>query len=76
MFNWEKLFQNKNIHDQRRLFIETIVNIVHNYIPNKCITSNDKDPLWLNYHIKSLINQKNEYLSTSKTEDLILFMKT
>ena len=76
MFNWEKLFQNKNIHDQRRLFIETIVSIVHNYIPNKCITSNDKDLLWLNYHIKSLINQKNEYLSTSRTEDLILFMKT
>ena len=76
MFNWEKLFQNKNIHDQRRLFIETTVNIVHNYIPNKCITSNDKDLLWLNYHIKSLINQKNEYLSTSGTEDLILFMKT
>ena len=25
MFNWEKLFQNKNIHDQLKLFNETIV---------------------------------------------------
>ena len=60
MFNWEKLFQNKNIHDQLKLFNETIVNIVSNYIPNKFITCNDKDPPWLNDHIKRLINLKNE----------------
>ena len=60
MFNWEKLFQNKNIHDQLKLFNETIVNIVSNYIPNKFITCNDKDPPWLNNHIKHLINFKNE----------------
>ena len=60
MFNWEKLFQNKNIHDQLKLFNETIVNIVSNYIPNKFIISNDKDPPWLNDHIKRLINLKNE----------------
>ena len=44
MFNWEKLFQNKNIHEQPKLFNETIVNIVRNYIPNKFITCSDKDP--------------------------------
>ena len=60
MFNWENVFQNKNIHDQLKLFNETIVNIVSNYIPNKCITCNDKDPPWLNDHIKRLINQKNK----------------
>ena len=41
MLNSEKLFQNKNINDQLKLFNETIVNIVSNYIPNKCITCND-----------------------------------
>ena len=60
IFNWEKLFQNKNIHHQLKLFIETIVNTVSNYIPNKCITCNGKDPPWLNNHIKDLFNQKNE----------------
>ena len=60
MFNWEKLFQNKNIHDQLKLFNETIVNIVSNYIPNKFITCNEKDLPWLNDHIKRLINLKNE----------------
>ena len=44
MFNWEKLFRNKNIHEQPKLFNETIVNIVRNYIPNKFITCSDKDP--------------------------------
>ena len=59
MFNWEKLFRSKNIHDQLKLFNETIENIVSNYIPNKCITCNDKNLSWLNDHIKGLINQKN-----------------
>ena len=60
MFNSGKLFQNENIRDQLKLFNETIVNIVSNYIPNKFITCNDKDPPWLNDHIKRLINLKNE----------------
>ena len=60
IFNWEKVFQNKNIHDHLKLFNETIVNIVSNYIPNKCITCNNKEPPWSNDHTKRLINQKNE----------------
>ena len=60
IFNWEKVFQNKNIHDHLKLFNETIVNIVSNYIPNKCITCNNKEPPWSNDHTKHLINQKNE----------------
>ena len=76
MFN-RKIISRKNILDLLKLFIETIVNIVTNYIPKKWITCNDKDPPWLNDHIKCLINQKMKYLrSASRTEDLILFMKT
>ena len=60
MFNSENFFQNKKIHDQFKLFNETIVNIVSNYIPKKFIVCNDKDPPWLNDHIKRLINLKNE----------------
>ena len=43
-----------------KLFNETIVNTVSNYIPKKFITCKDKDPPWLNDHIKRLINLKNE----------------
>ena len=61
MLNWEKLFQNKNIHDKLKLFNKTIVNIVSNYISHKFIICNDKDPSWLNdRNIKRLINLKNE----------------
>ena len=30
IFNWEKLFQNKTILDQLKLFNEAIASIVHN----------------------------------------------
>ena len=80
MFNWEKLFQNKNIHDQLKLFNETIVNIVSNYIPNKFITCNEKDLPWLNDHIKRLINLKNEifkkYLKDGRPDSLYKNLQT
>ena len=66
--------QNKNIHDQLKLFNETIVNIVSVYIPNKFIICNDKYPPWLNDHIKCLINLKNEifkkYLKDGRTDSV------
>ena len=80
MFNWEKLFQNKNIHDQLKLFNETIVSIVSNYIPNKFIICNEKDPPWLNDHIKRLINLKNEifikYLTNRRPDSVYKNLQT
>ena len=73
MFNREKFFQNKNIHDQLKLFIETIVNIVSNYVPNKCITNYDRDSPWLIYHIKRYIYQKNEICDALR--NLVLFVR-
>ena len=35
------------------------MNIFHNYIPNKFISCDDKDPPWINEEIKSLIHRKN-----------------
>ena len=45
--------------------MSVIVNIV---IPNKYITCNDKDPPWLNDHIKCLINQKSEILKICRKD--------
>ena len=79
-FNWKKLFQNKNIHDQLKLFDETIVNSVHNYFSNKCITCNDKNPSWLNDHINSLTIQKNEifqkYLKNRRSKSIYENLQT
>ena len=37
---------------------ETILNIFRNYVPNKYITIDDKDPVWMNETIKSKIKAK------------------
>ena len=39
-------------------FNETILDIFRNYIPNKCVTVDDKDPLWMDETKKSKIKTK------------------
>ena len=46
-FNWEKLLEYKNVHEQLYPFNMTMLNIFHNFIPSKNIICNDKDPLGL-----------------------------
>ena len=50
--NWERLFNKKNIDVQVVAFNETILNVFRNYVPNKYITIDDKDPAWMNETIK------------------------
>ena len=42
--NWERLFNKKNIDAQVAVFNETRLNVFRNYVPNKYITIDDKDP--------------------------------
>ena len=41
------------------IFNQTILNIFHNFIPNKTILCDDRDPPWINEKLKSLIRKKN-----------------
>ena len=59
MVNWERLFDNKDINSQVTVLNETILNVFRNYVPNKYITIDDKDPVWMNDIIKSKIKTKN-----------------
>ena len=43
-FYWNKLFSGQDIHDQVNLFNTTILNIFRNFIPNKVILCDDKEP--------------------------------
>ena len=59
------------------MFNETILNIFRNYVPNKYITCDDKDPVWMNKKIKSKIKSKNifykQYIYNGrKKSDLIV----
>ena len=58
-FQWEKSFQNMKVNDMVQLFNKTIKNILLNFIPHEIITCDDRDPAWINYSIRHLIQDKN-----------------
>ena len=51
---------NKNSNEQILLLNRTILNISHNFIPNKIILCDDRDPLWMNERIEHLIKKKKD----------------
>ena len=48
----------QSVHEQVTIFNQTLINIFSNYIPNKLITVDDKDPPWMNESIKKNIMAK------------------
>ena len=65
-FNWSKLFSGKNVYEQVELFNKILLNIFHNFIPNKIIVCDDRDPPWMNDEIKKMIKIKKLAISKSK----------
>ena len=56
--NWERLFRGKDINAHVTSFNDTILNVFKNYVPNKYIIIDDKDPVWMNDTIKLKLKQK------------------
>ena len=50
----------KDLDSQVVTLNETILNVFRNYVPNKYITIDDKDPVWMNQKIKSKMETKNK----------------
>ena len=76
--NWERLFEQLDLNAQVAAFNETILNVFQNYVPN--ITTDDKDPVWMNEKIKTKIKEKNtlckKYIENGRLEsDFILLEK-
>ena len=42
-------------------FNETLLSVFRNYVPNKYITVDNKDPVWMNETIKTKIKAKNVF---------------
>ena len=59
-FDWDKKLSEKCVDDQVLLFNETLLNIMSNFIPNKLIIFDDKEPRWIDRKIKNLIKHKNQ----------------
>ena len=77
--NWERLFDGKNINAQLISLNETILNVFRNYVPNKYITIDDKDPVWMNEIILSKIKTKNllfkQYIQNGRFESDFVFLQ-
>ena len=58
--NWERLFDKKDLNSQVVTLNEIILNVFRNYVPNKYITINDKNPVWMNEIIKSKTEKKKQ----------------
>ena len=78
--NWERLFDQKDINTQVMTLNETILNVFRNYVPNKYITIDDKDPVWMNETIRSKIKTKNklykQYIDNGRFESDFVFTET
>ena len=58
LVNWNSLFSCNNAHEQVVIFNQTLMNMFSNYIPDKFITTDDKDPPCMNEHIKRKTKDK------------------
>ena len=78
--NWERLFDQKDINAQVVALDKTILNyIFRNCVPTKCITIDDKDPVWMNETIKSKIKAKNafykKYIQNGRFESDFVYLQ-
>ena len=80
LIDWERLFNNKNINEQVSILNETILNVFSNSVPNKYITIDDKDSVWMNETIKLKIKAKdnmyNKYLQNGRFESDFVLLET
>ena len=78
--NWERLFDQKDLNAQVLTLNEIILNVFRNYVHNKNITIDDKDPVWMNETVKNKMKVKNnlfkQYIQNGRFEsDFILIEK-
>ena len=53
-FPWDNCFANINVNERVKLFTQTIINIISNYIPHETITCDDSNSPWIDDKIKKL----------------------
>ena len=77
---WERFFDKKDLNSQVVTLIEIILNVFRNYVPNKYITIDDKDPVWINEIIKSKMETKNkpyqQYIQNGMLESDLVFIES
>ena len=74
------MFANKTVSQKVNLLNDIILNVFANFVPNKVITCDDRDPPGINNNIKNKITWKNSMYKNykrndKKTEDYELLAK-
>ena len=57
--DWDELFANKTVESQVSELNDLLLNIYSNYIPNKTVLCDDKDPPWMTNGIRTAIETKS-----------------
>ena len=58
-FNWNKAFENLAINEKVALLNQTILNIFRNYIPNRKIKCDYRQPPWMTNKTKNLLKERS-----------------
>ena len=74
-FNLKKAFENISINKKVDLLNATLLNVFHNYIPNKIVKYSYRDPPWLTKRIKSKLKERSKITKEfyRKGQDPIVF---
>ena len=75
-----RLFDKKDLNAQVIALKEIILNEFRNYVPDKYITVDNKDPIWMNEIIKSKMKAKNklykQYIENGRFENDFAFFES
>ena len=61
--NWSHLFSDNHIDIQVSIFEECVLNVFKNFVPNKYVVFDDKEPVWMDQSIEQLIKERNSRFS-------------
>ena len=59
--NWSHLFSGNHIDIQFSVFEECVLKVFKNFVPNKYVVFDDKEPAWMYQAIKQLINKNDSF---------------
>ena len=62
--DWESALTDLAVNEQVSVFNDTITYIMPNFVPNKIVICDNRDPPWMNHHIKNLILNKTNFCKT------------
>ena len=78
--DWPTIFAGLDVDDMMQLLTSKCINILLQYIPNKIITCDDRDPPWMTATLKSAIKPKrrvyNKYVKRGRKPDDWEYVRT